>query len=76
MRIVTIPASESASITCFSIPITDDVIVEETEHFVIGFDVPSGTNANAGVFNLTRVIIIDNDSKTDFNIQTKLNHSI
>ena len=58
-----IPASPGPSVTCTDIPIVDDTIVEKYEAFMVSFEVPSSTNADAGVFNTTRVVIIDNDGK-------------
>ena len=58
-----IPASIEPSVTCADIRIIDDTIVERSEDFRVAFEVPTGTNANAGVFNTTRVVILDNDSK-------------
>ena len=58
-----IPASSGPSVTCTEIPITDDFIVESDEVFRVAFEIPPGTVANAGVFNVTRVVIVDNDGK-------------
>ena len=49
--------------TCIDIEIVDDEIVENDEDFLVTFEIPPGTNANEGGINVTRVVIVDNDSK-------------
>ena len=63
MLVVVIPASEVPSRTCFDIEIVDDEIVENDEDFLVSFEILPGTNANEGVITVTRVVIVDNDSK-------------
>ena len=60
---IQIPVSSGSSRTCANIAITNDNIVENDEDFRVSFEIPSGTNANAGVLTSTRVVIIDDDSK-------------
>lgn len=62
-QVVLIPASPEASITCADIAITDDTIVETNEEFRVAFEIPPGTTANSGVFNVTLIVIVDNDGK-------------
>ena len=47
--------------TCTDIAITDDTIVERNENFHVAFEIPPGTIAKSGVFNVTRIVIVDDD---------------
>ena len=58
---MTIPASNRASEFCFDVDIIDDDLVENNEAFVVTFQVPSGTDAEAGPTSRTSVVIIDDD---------------
>ncbi|CAI8033561.1 FRAS1-related extracellular matrix protein 2, partial [Geodia barretti] len=60
-KVVIISASPEASVTCTDIAITDDTIVEWNEDFHVAFEIPPGTIAKSGVFNVTRIVIVDDD---------------
>ena len=74
MQVVVIPASLVPSRTCFDIEIVDDEIVENDEDFLVSFEIPPGTNANEGGINVTRVVIVDNDSKYSTYVHDTLIH--
>ena len=62
-RVVMIPASTDLSEFCFDVDITDDSIVETNEEFVLTFQIPTGTDAEAGSTTSTTVTIVDDDGK-------------
>ena len=58
---MTIPASVGPSETCFEIEIIDDSVKESDEEFLVSFQIPAGSDAQAGSVSSTCVLIRDND---------------
>ena len=55
--------TDSVRFDCIDFNITDDLIAENTESFMIGISVPSGNEFSGGITSAS-VNIIDNDCKS------------
>ena len=62
--------------TCTDIAITDDTIVEWNEDFHVAFEIPPGTIAKSGVFNVTRIVIVDDDGMCNLSVARSLYYNI
>lgn len=61
-----IAASSGSSKTCFDIAITDDDIIENSEEFVVSFQISPASNAALGVVTSANVLIVDDDGEYTF----------